>query len=100
MKQMVAMMNADAEAAFEDAHQEFEDFDNQPDDIWDASALIVYFDREYLGEKENWSLAYRQFKHQQHKIARLDRNDTPDTTNVQPKNILHAAELLTNAGRS
>ncbi|KAI8329973.1 hypothetical protein BC941DRAFT_475946 [Chlamydoabsidia padenii] len=53
---MLSPHPAETIVAFEVAYQKFEDFNNQPNDIWDASRFIVCFDREYLGKKENWCL--------------------------------------------
>ncbi|SAL98737.1 hypothetical protein [Absidia glauca] len=60
MVQMIAMMQARTEAAFEDAYADFNDANSTPDDVWDSTGLIVYFDRYYLDKKENWSMAWRQ----------------------------------------
>jgi hypothetical protein len=60
MVQMIAMMQAQTEASFEDAYADFNDANSTPDDVWDSTGLIVYFDKYYLGKKENWSMAWRQ----------------------------------------
>ncbi|KAI8328317.1 hypothetical protein BC941DRAFT_445178, partial [Chlamydoabsidia padenii] len=42
------------------ACREFEECNGVADDVWDGSALVVYFNREYLGKKDKWSLAWRE----------------------------------------
>ncbi|KAI8329646.1 hypothetical protein BC941DRAFT_442467 [Chlamydoabsidia padenii] len=60
LRQMIAILVSQTSDVFEEACREFEECNGVADDVWDGSALVVYFNREYLGKKDKWSLAWRE----------------------------------------